>query len=72
MKREQGRLLFSPSDLVRFVQSPFTSWMQRLCLEVAVTKSFKDKPDPLARKIDYIGVAYRMPTFDLFKGLIPE
>jgi hypothetical protein len=47
MKCEQGRLLFSPSDLVRFVQSPFASWMQRLCLEVPETKSLKDKPDPL-------------------------
>jgi hypothetical protein len=40
MKREQGRLLFSPSDLVRYVQSPFASWMQRLCLEVPETKKF--------------------------------
>ena len=42
MKREQGNILFSPSDLVRFVQSPFASWMQRLCLEVPETKPLKD------------------------------
>jgi hypothetical protein len=38
MKREQGRLLFSPSDLVRFVQSPFASWMQRLMFSYTANK----------------------------------
>ncbi|MFT6779425.1 MAG: hypothetical protein ACJAV1_003368, partial [Paraglaciecola sp.] len=58
MKREQGRLLFSPSDLVRFVQSPFASWMQRLCLEVPETKSLKDKSDPLLSYLAEKGLAH--------------
>jgi hypothetical protein len=32
MKREQGKLLFSPSDLVRFVQYPFENTSKR-CIE---------------------------------------
>ena len=64
MKREQGRLLFSPSDLVRFVQSPFDSWMQRLCLEVPETKSLKDKPDPLLTYLAEKGLAHEARYLD--------
>jgi predicted RecB family nuclease len=64
MKREQGRLLFSPSDLVRFVQSPFASWMQRLCLEVPETKNLKDKPDPLLSYLAEKGLAHEARYLD--------
>ncbi|WJG08085.1 TM0106 family RecB-like putative nuclease [Aliiglaciecola sp. LCG003] len=47
MRKQNSSILFSPSDLVRFVQSPFASWMERLCLEQPQTKALKDKPDPL-------------------------
>ncbi len=33
MKTESGRIIYSPSDLVRFVASPFASWMDRYYLE---------------------------------------
>lgn len=33
MKRISGQLLYSPSDLVRYLASPFSSWMDRYCLE---------------------------------------
>lgn len=33
MKYEKGRLIFSPSDLVRYLASPFSSWMDRYRLE---------------------------------------
>ncbi|MCS6286387.1 MAG: TM0106 family RecB-like putative nuclease [Nitrospira sp.] len=33
MKRTSGQLLYSPSDLVRYLASPFSSWMDRYCLE---------------------------------------
>lgn len=33
MKQHRGQLLFSPSDLVRYLESPFASWMDRYYLE---------------------------------------
>lgn len=33
MKKEAGRILYSPTDLVRFLASPFASWMDRYHLE---------------------------------------
>ena len=33
MKKSQGSILYSPTDLIRFMESPFASWMQRLHLE---------------------------------------
>jgi predicted RecB family nuclease len=58
MKLAQGRLLFSPSDLVRFVQSPFASWMERLCIESPETKTLKDKPDALLAYLAEKGLAH--------------
>src|SRR5437762_6970729 len=33
MKKQLGQLVFSPSDLVRYLASPFSSWMDRFYLE---------------------------------------
>jgi hypothetical protein len=33
MKKLSGRIIYSPSDLVRYAQSPFSSWMDRYYLE---------------------------------------
>ncbi|MBZ0137024.1 MAG: TM0106 family RecB-like putative nuclease [Planctomycetes bacterium] len=33
MYRAKGDIIFSPSDLIRFVSSPFASWMDRMFLE---------------------------------------
>ncbi len=33
MHYQSGRLIFSPSDLIRFLASPFSSWMDRYHLE---------------------------------------
>ena len=33
MKRTAGQIVFSPSDLVRYAESPFASWMDRYHLE---------------------------------------
>ncbi|WP_040523217.1 hypothetical protein [Aliiglaciecola lipolytica] len=47
MKKQYQELLFSPSDFVWNVQSPFAPWMQRLCVEVPETKKHQDSLDPL-------------------------
>ena len=33
MKKYSGKLVYSPSDLVRYLKSPFVSWMERYYLE---------------------------------------
>ena len=43
-----GTLLFSPSDLVEFMESPFASWMSRYALDQPGVKPARDAGDPLA------------------------
>jgi hypothetical protein len=33
MKKQSGSVIYSPSDLIRFLESPFASWMDRFHLE---------------------------------------
>src|SRR5438477_12789899 len=33
MKKESGALIYSPSDLIRYLASPFASWLDRYYLE---------------------------------------
>ncbi|MCF7674245.1 MAG: TM0106 family RecB-like putative nuclease [Akkermansiaceae bacterium] len=33
MKKSQGSIFYSPTDLIRFMESPFASWMERLRFE---------------------------------------
>jgi predicted RecB family nuclease len=58
MKKEFQRLVFSPTDLVSYMQSPFASWMARLCLEQPETKLLKDKPDALLNYLAGKGLAH--------------
>ncbi len=40
MQKRGGQLICSPSDLIRFLDSPYASWMERLHLE------FPDRVQP--------------------------
>lgn len=33
MRKQSGSLLYSPSDLIRFLASPYSSWTDRYLLE---------------------------------------
>ena len=33
MKKRAGQLIFSPTDLITYLASPFASWMERYHLE---------------------------------------
>src|SRR5207245_10177406 len=33
MKKESGAIIYSPSDLIRYLASPFASWLDRYYLE---------------------------------------
>ena len=48
MKRTAGKLLFSPSDLIGYVESPSASWMDRQYLEHPGSHA-PDDDDPLLR-----------------------
>jgi len=43
-----GTLLFSPSDLVELMESPFASWMSRYALDHPEAKPAREAGDPLA------------------------
>jgi predicted RecB family nuclease len=58
VKKLHKSLLFSPTDLVRFVQSPFASWMDRRCIEQPETKALKDKPDALLSYLATKGIVH--------------
>lgn len=44
MKKEADSMVYSPSDLVRFLESPFASWMDRYHLEFP----YRFRPDPIS------------------------
>ena len=33
MKKESGTIIYSPTDLIRYLASPFASWLDRYYLE---------------------------------------
>ena len=45
--KKQGQYFYSPSDLIRFMESPFASWMDRFSAECVGPSPEKDSPDPL-------------------------
>ena len=55
-KNNQG-LRFSPSDLTRFMESPFASWMDRYALEFPAQVPARDAEDPLMVALQQKGYA---------------
>ena len=47
MFKKQEQYFYSPSDLIRFMESPFASWMDRFSAECVGPSPEKDSPDPL-------------------------
>ena len=58
MKKQESRIIYSPSDLVRFMESPFASWMARAALEDPKIAEFRDEPDPLLEALAKKGFAH--------------
>ena len=67
MQKDSGHLLFSPSDLVRYLASPFASWMDRYHLENpgAVTP---DEPTADEKLIAQTGDQHERTVLDEFKS----
>ena len=47
MYKQHGQLYFSPSDLTRYMESPFASWMDRFSIEHPDQAPEKDPADAL-------------------------
>ena len=58
MHKENGLYCYSPSDLTRYMQSPFASWMDRYALEFPDIKLEKDSNDPLMEVLQQNGYAH--------------
>ena len=51
MFKEQGSLHFSPSDLSRYMESPYDTWMARFKIEDPILCPEKDPEDPLMQTL---------------------
>ncbi len=47
MQKVNGQYFYSPSDLTRFMESPFAAWLDRFSLEYPEQAPAKDPEDPL-------------------------
>lgn len=61
MQRTDGRLIFSPSDLIAFMECDFVSWMDRFYLECPD----KVSPDPQPEILTTIFAAGEEPIRQL-------
>jgi len=70
MKREGKSLVFSPTDIVRYVASPFASWMDRYALESpgALTPDEETEDQKLIAKTGY---EHEKAELVKFKGAFP-
>ena len=55
---DSGELIFSPSDLVRYIDSPFASWMARHALECPDSGIEKDPADALLSYLAEKGIEH--------------
>ncbi|GAA0305650.1 TM0106 family RecB-like putative nuclease [Psychrosphaera haliotis] len=65
MKKVNGKLIFSPSDLTEYLDSPFASWMNRFKLEFPKQAPEKDKDDALTKSMQQRGYTHEN---NLIKG----
>jgi uncharacterized protein len=59
-----GMLVFSPSDLIIFMASPFASWMERLSLEQPDHSIESDGRDPLLQALANRGIQHERAYLD--------
>lgn len=68
MHKQQEQLYFSPSDLTRFMESPFASWMDRLSIERPDQTPPKDPANPLMVALAKKGYAHEDALEEEFKA----
>jgi len=67
MQKDSGHLLYSPSDLVRYLASPFASWMDRYHLENPGAVA-SDEPTEDEKLIAQTGDQHERAVLDEFKS----
>ena len=67
MKKHSGQLLYSPSDLIHYLASPFTSWMDRYYLENRSLVT-PDEPTEDEQLIARTGEHHERTILDEFKS----
>ncbi len=58
MKQKLKKHIYSPSNLIRFMESPFASWMDRYAIELPHLAPEKDPQDPLSSTLQKRGFAH--------------
>ena len=71
MKKQAGKIIYSPSDLVSYVRSPFASWMDRYYLEnpKGVTPDEETEDQKL---IAHTGDEHEQAILSEFKATVPQ
>ncbi len=67
MNKHSGEVVYSPSDLIRYLASPFASWMDRYCLENPGMGT-PDEATEEERLIAQTGEAHEQAVLDDFKS----
>lgn len=67
MRKHRGSILYSPTDLIRFMESPFGSWMERLRL-ADPSRAIPDEKSDAAELIAKIGVKHEAKFLDSLRG----
>ena len=60
-KDENGKIIYSPSDLMKFMESSFITWMDRYCLELKPTE------DPLLKVLQRKGIEHESNYLNTLK-----
>jgi len=67
-KNNQNNIIFSPSDLTVFMDSPFASWMERLCIESPDFAIQPDNDDELISVLAEKGIVHETDFMDYFRS----
>lgn len=58
---------YTPSDLIRFLESPFATWMDRFAIEFPHLAATKDQQDTLAKTLQERGLMHELQIEESFK-----
>lgn len=65
--KQNLKSFYSPSNLIRFMESPFASWMDRYALDFPLIKEQKDPQDPLSSTLQKRGFVHEAELERAFK-----
>lgn len=67
MKLHNDNLIFSPSDLILFLESPFASWMEHFSLITPETLDLKDQDDAMMLMLQDKGAEHESSVLEELK-----